>query len=550
MTNSGPSHRGRSRVLALHSLVWLALAFVGTVLCVASLLPEGGYTSSGVGRPGSVASQTIRALPADFHLLIAAQDPAGQLATPQGATMARMLLRTGLLSDGTAVAWKKLAESMRVDSDEAFEMLLGSKLVLAARIEGARLERTSWVVISELDRSTSRKLFSTLRLSAREEIRGAPVFAGERGGFRLAVVGSKRSSQSLVLSLDQAADIFEQTVRALASPEDQPGRLGATAVGGALDRHETSQVVVLYRAYDVQRRVSPEAGWERYTAFGAAQHDAGWTAQLEMGLPSDEPPPLAAWPAGAVEQVDDGQAALALVTTAGPLQLEQTRSLIAAEHWDPFARPFADLVTGRVAASLRVPKDEGGSGSGSVSVAIESNAPLAFAAAMDSFLARLLTSLREAAGLEDPVVDFQGEIPEAIRVQPLEGAGGATLTRLVGTEPTASWALCERPALKPEDGWWALGLSGPAEEWPVTPICEQVHAAHVLGGAPERLSEGIVRPARLEQWVAAIEPRTARTLLMPFDRVEEVRWALWPATNPVRLVGAVEVRVIPDEAPE
>jgi len=537
------SHAGRQRAPHARGLVWSVTL---RVVALGALLSAIAAVSTSRTRPAAADTDLVRsvlALPADCHVVIAVRNPAARLATPQGRALASMLVKTGLVTRKTVDAWELLARSLRLTPEEAFDRLFGSRLILVSRRNPERAGTTPFVLVSEIDRGDARDLLKSLRVNPRSEIRGIPWFAGERGKFKLAITGKDRSRRLLLLALDEAGPLFDDLVAGLGGGAPTT-RLGDTPIASAIDRFESSEVLALRRSPAPD---SPGRPWSRFSALGASATPEGWTARIELRPASPQAIASAGWPAGTVDRLDD-DAALALLTSVSPIELDQTRALFGADMWDPFGKPFSDLVTGRIALVVRAPTPGADPADGAVSLGIESPQPVALAAAMDRFIAGALTTLRHRSGLPEPVADFQGEHPAAVRVVGIEGDPAVTLRDLVGPSPTATWALCAAPHTPRSPAWFTAGVSGSSDEWPVRWMCDRLQTVPTNRDQPARLSEGVLRPRLLERWArwaGAMQPTALEAIFEPFllSGVAEIRWTLWPDQDAGRLLGDIDIKV-------
>lgn len=163
----------RTRTCAARS----GAAVLHALLTLAFLTPGPAIAQNGL-------PEVVSRLPAEVEFVLALDDAATLRQQIGGDPVVGWIRDTPHLTR-VADAWAALASGIGMADTEAFDLLLGRRVILAA--SGLRSGDTPrWAVLSELDEETARRLRRDLGAKPRRVLAGQHVFELEGGAFLLA----------------------------------------------------------------------------------------------------------------------------------------------------------------------------------------------------------------------------------------------------------------------------------------------------------------------------------------------------------------------------
>lgn len=317
---------------------WVRALTLG--LCASSALarqdaPQAPSAWSAASTPVDVAST----LPDSVDLVLVIDRARELRASSLGALVQEKLKASGLL-DPLSSAWSELAQQLKLGSDEAFDRLVGRRVVLATRLQGPRatgspgkeaVSDRSWAILSLVDVSTERLLFERLQAAPRGIALGHQILALERGRYELTshrVNGVNGEPQASVIVLGPSAqsELFDDLIATLATGAKTPlgqldvlqqARSGNAEKAGDARAPSPCEVLVL-AGLDVSGEASsapqplarPQAGteWSNFVVITSGRERASGRsdsrAQSEKGAPGES------WQARVVVRQESKRAAL------------------------------------------------------------------------------------------------------------------------------------------------------------------------------------------------------------------------------------------------
>jgi hypothetical protein len=213
---------------------WCATV-LSLTLCVAAM-----------ARPRQESLDLLASLPASVHAAIVIDDAAALRNSPAGHTLEKWLTTAGLLTE-TSEAWKQLAAIIDLPPAQAFDAMVGRRVVIALEFTPDPSEPGGvdmrWAVISRIEPGFENRLYERLKPAPRGVSGGRPVLTLENGRFELATTDSADTRNladdrraTAILAHASSSDLFDKLVagRHHAGPRlaDVPGfehvrRLGA-----------------------------------------------------------------------------------------------------------------------------------------------------------------------------------------------------------------------------------------------------------------------------------------------------------------------------------
>ena len=438
--------------------------------------------------------------PGDAELVVAVEDAARLRGTPIGVALTGVIRDSGLLGR-TASAWDELALRLGLGDHEAFDQLLGRRVVFVVR-PGA--SGRDWALISEVDRRTEALLRARLRPVPRRLVNRRPVYALENGAFELVTGGSSGGRASFLITprgsglLDAAAAMLLD--RAPAPPETRPGSVEALRSLGDGD------VAVLWR---------PEGGFAALSADADDELAASMisTPGLLWG-PRTCCAGYELWSAEHAEAICDG----ALLAAAGLIGSKDDQIALASAfvRGGPL-RAVIDKLEPWAGQRLAFAVREAGDGTVGIDVVAELLGDDA-SKPVDLAMTRGARELAQAGGgaFVKPPASFPDAGPTAIRTHAL-GVYGAGL---FGAQSSVAWTYARR------DGSWLVASLGPeATNSDRARLAAERTESRAADRQRPRVSVGVVRPGDL----LGLLSRNGIELPAPLRALEGIGSARWDA---------------------
>jgi len=453
-------------------------------------------------RPDSIFEAAAMA-PADADLLVVVDHAAKIRRGPAGDAW-RAIAGAALDLSQTLRAWKGLAEALDLPQQEAFDALLGQRVVVCARRTGEAAPRPmAWALLMIVEPETARRLSTRLKVAPREIVAGLPVLSLERGSFELAIKRIRRRAIVVMAPAGEAGLL--DPIAAVLSKNDRRPLIKTPAYAAFVERVNARSAAGL-----VFSRLSEVDGWA-----GAIAEPRGRTLRIrEVGRLG----PARPWPAPA--SADGwralGDDALLWFLELAPTKVAKVRTPFYADIIATLNLPddLQKLIGDRVGAVVRQAPDGGlDVAAGAQTVSVERIAPL-----LDGLMGRLSLRLSRMRGAEPGDVqppDFGGLFPGALRTVEIDGPAAGDhagpLWPLFGDDLRLIWTYQGAP--EGEGGWAVVSTDAPLLE--------------ALGRAAESQDE---KPAR-RRWltIAAARPRALVELLVNrgvplFGPLAAVRW--------------------------
>lgn len=534
--------------------------------------PRGQDAANAAASPG--AAETIGGLPEDLDLALVVDNAAQLRSTPVGAAALRFLGDSGSLKD-IQDAWTALAGQLGWSEREAFDRLLGRRVVLASRAIDQGRERR-WAILSDVSIETEQRLKERLQVAPRAIDQGHQILSVEGGRFELtshrgaarALRGGPAGGEAVTLVLAPAgrSELFDQIVSGLAGGGGGVGgarTLAKSAVLQEVAKAGPAEFLLLARLDTI---ISPAGAADPWKDFVVV---AGRRAEL-VGEERGEPG--STWQSRVLVRDTTRQAELKEIqpTTDAAFRALEPDSLLAIVQAAPLTevlgpgQPFANVLdmlplpeqarantVGSQALTIRAvePRDRI-----SCTVAMQTNDPGELARTMDGAISRGIQALEQRLGTQAPPPrDYGGLAPQAPRTVPLRMPDDSLL-RSVFTEPlVVSWCYPQSPcalggvnaatdAPKPGEaaahpgmiqgaaggnpGWWAMTVSQSRDGDAPSPSSLLARDAAALlkdgGGEVARwVCIASARPSRLEHMLPASLPdfRGVRSGMRRFDKV-------------------------------
>lgn len=483
------------------------------------------------------------ALPAQAEVALVL-DGASRIRTSlAGESIRGALADSGLLEESDR-AWEGLARVLGLRRDDAFDALLGRRVILV--MTGIRPGIASqWAVVSQVSPEIERRLRAGLGAAPRQVVGGQPILSVENGRYELASAVFKDAGASPLLKEGGPAepvalmllapaghnalfDAMLPLIQGRAAGEPFGATLQPASAHGAADGLVIARLLSADGRSDRYAAVALHAGADTWKADTIA-----WPANLWL-------PGIGAGPvAGLSRPVFDALSRDALVSVVGTLGTDgPPRELITlagtAAH---LAWPDGLDALPAGSAILTVHSGEGDSGDPfglAVSVAVQVRDVEASAKTCDRAVARSLS----AAG-RDGAADFGGFLPGAIRTAEVGVGPGRTSTIAWTFQPDAQPRIPDAP----RSGWWvmALGPTGKAPSCSISIVRRTTTALTAPDGKADprrRISLGIVRPARAVEFVlrGADIPSGPFALVRAIDSAE---WDAWIEGDTIRAESTV-----------
>lgn len=478
--------------------------------------------------------EAARYLPADLDLAVAVEDASRWRGGVLGPTLSS-LADTAARSADLDEAWGRLATTLKMTSAEAFDALIGRRVLFVQR-GGRDGVPPSWALVCEVDRGAERQLTQRLDAAPRRLEGGRAAYSLEGGRYWLAVA-PHGAGATILLGPSSAPVLFDELWP----------RLGEQ--GAALPEPRTLTDLREMRpdaqAWMLARTKRPEPDGHEW--LGVSARAQGEMVLIDASVRGKRLESCArdaqAWSRSAFDTVSSG-AMLAIAEQQGGADKETPWSLLHAA-----ARALPPI------APLRKGGGPGLFGPRAVLVLREGDDGMSFAAAVetrdvdeaakigDSSVTVAMAMLATASGRsvqpgDAATTDLGGAFPEAVRSIDvptgggLLGGGGGEPARLAWTsryaadvKPADEGELAERAEAESRPGWWIVGLGARG----VTSTADVLGAPAVPGASRAWLSLGSARPAALAERARGlglpVPPALARTLEV-MGMIDAASWAL------------------------
>ncbi|MFG0260737.1 MAG: hypothetical protein ACF8LK_10355 [Phycisphaerales bacterium JB041] len=432
-----------------------------------------------------------------------------------------VMLAAAALSRPAAVmnAWSEFAGELGMTDAEAFDLLLGQRVILVgSQLRADATEPPRWAILSELDPETERSLRSLLKAVPRRIVKGQPVLEFEHGSYLLATSNGRlvcgadgrfeNTLASTILLLAPAADreLFDQMLPLLRC--NNPERMLADVPAGRMvESWATRDAIVVWRIPDPlgsQHRFVGATfgtngdGWAidamAYPADGWAKKDAlvtipTWSPALLGTLPSD--------------------AALAMIGSRESVREARAwiEPLVGNGLPDPGGDSFEHVLGRRSMLGVWIrPGEHGADSQTELLLAMDTPDLPRLAARADAYMKETIDARLGERGRQNARVASTPPQLSDVRSLSITGEDERAFEEL----PTLSWAFVPEAASGEDAGWWLMhsfpngqSASADAEAAPGRSLQE-------IGRMPARryLHVGRVRPP---SWSAAFNLHAAET---------------------------------------
>lgn len=482
-------------------------------------------------------------------------------------------------------AWTALAGDLGMTDAEAFDLLLGQRVVVVgSELQADDEGQPRWAILSELDPETERRLRTALKAVPRRIVGGQPVLELEHGSFLLATSSGRLSCTpagtfdntpaSSIMLLAPAADraLFEQMLPLLRCNNPKQTLLDLPA-GRMVESWETRDALVVWRLADPTGSPNRFVGATFGTDAKGWRVDAiaypadGWTSNVNIaGIAKWSPALLGTLPP---------DAALAMMGSREAVREARgwIDPLLGAELPDPEVESFDRLLGRR--SMLAVWMREGADGSAAaqrepeVLIAMDTPDLARLASRADAFVEEQLLTQTAAGTTPNP---RQTVVPPAL-------SDVRSLTFTEADQPAApsprvlSWTYVPNAGAhrsSASDGWWVMHYLPDGRSPAPSPTAAQTGSLRELGALPARryLHVGSAKPSL---WSMRIRQQLVDTLATQDDNdaaingsvgvlaineillahVRSASWAVWHErdSNLLRAQVRLELRDT-DPAPE
>lgn len=501
------------------STVSRLLAALMSVLLAGAVAPA---RQADGGRAQDTASDAAATMPANAELVLVVENGRELRQTALGGALRGVFGIGGAMEDAGG-PWRGLAQQLGYEEFEAFDRLLGHRVVLVAR-GVANPETAHWALVSRVSAETSKRLRERLEISPRVIGRGQQIFSLEQGRYELTLFtpSARRinraddRSVTLVLAPTGRSELFDEVLGVLAGT-GSPTLAGLDVITRAAAMGK-AEVLLLARlggrpADDQARPHNPQ--WGDFIAVSARRTElagTGWEARVSLRERSRRGVNRAAADStdGAFEAMRPGSL-LTLVQRA-PLEsiLGATLPIDDPLNQLPWPERARELFTG--AQAIRVHgAAEGGL---AFTMAMQATDVPQLARVLDDQIAGFLSVIERqsgesaAHGLAPPAVvpQFGGMLPRATRIMSIDLAPGSPLADVPGQGLTAAWQFAAVPGCA--EGWWTLSLTAKgAAEGAAAAASRDAAAALIAGESAGQRRKWV--------WLMSARPRELDAVLPP-----------------------------------
>jgi hypothetical protein len=477
-------------------------------------------------RAGWAAQETIAeaaaAMPANSDLVLVVENGRELRQTALGGAL-RDMFGIGGAMEGAGGPWRGLAQQLGYEDLDAFDRLLGHRVVLVAR-GIANPDTARWALVSRVSADTSRRVRERLEISPRVIGKGQQIFALEQGRYELTLFtpSTRRISRAddrsvaLILAPTGRTELFDEVLVALAGAETST-LSGQDVIARAAAMGNT-EILLLARLGDrpEENRARPtHVKWGDFMAVSARRIElagTGWEARVAVRERSRRGAHRASAEStdGAFEAMRSDS--LLTVVQRAPLESILGAPLLIDDPLNhlPWPARARELFTG--AQAIRVRSDD--QGGLAFTLAMQTTDATELARALDDHIAGFLSLIEQQSGEAGAtahappaiVPQFGGMVPRAMRIMSIDLAPGNPLAGVSEKGLTAAWQFATNPGGLA--GWWTLSLAGEgAAEGRAANATRETTAALIAGeNAGQR---------RKWVWLVAARPRELDALLPP-----------------------------------
>jgi hypothetical protein len=482
--------------------------------------------------PGAARAQPLPsvldaagAIPMDADLVLVIENASDLRSTAVAAAAAGLFGADGLLGD-SRIAWRALAAELGWTEDEAFDRLLGRRVVLVAR--GIEKPDTSrWVLLSQVSMETDRRLKERLKAAPRGIAQGQQMLAIEQGryeltSFRLAEKRSKDREDdravTMLLAPAGRSELLDAMLEQRVKKQVPLRPLRGEPVFAEASKLGEPEILLLARLGD---RGVAGAAWPDFAILSASRRIiAGepmqWTVRVALRERARQQELIAAGLSSDAAFNALSPASLLAVVQMAPLATIFGHSLPFDDPLTnlPWPQRAMELFTGRQIIRVHaVTGEEPGAVPGlACTLAMQATDGRALAEVLDPSIATFFAEVERAAGQRDdttpPFPNFAGTAPHAMRSLGVELGNAGPLVGVTGSGLSAAWTF---PMCR--DGsrtWWTLAMAGAGEgSWRAPAAVRDMVAA--VGGAGKEAAGTHHRWI----WLMSARPRELEALFAP-----------------------------------
>ncbi|TVQ33680.1 MAG: hypothetical protein EA376_01490 [Phycisphaeraceae bacterium] len=482
---------------------------IGVILFAALILCA---PSSKAGACGGDLLDAAQRLPDDVDLFVIVQNAGSHRTSEAGPALAALM--QAIFSEGdTFKMWSTLAAQLGVSEEEAFDSLLGRRVAVAVR--GMWTDEPRWALLSEVDRTTERRLRRRLPVAPRQIVAGRTVHSVEKGRYELIVERAGDCNVILVAPAD-GASLFDDIAPTLDRGQRRP--LSDTEAFRELraqrvdDRRRRSDVLIYMRLPE------DEKGW-----FGGLlwRDGLGVNASL-IARQKNLPPSIEPW------RIHDWRAmsqdALLCVLERRPNLQEEAKGVDPAVFSGlPWLMPDPQLLAtlGERHAVIAHRSKLGGL---AITAGVEMRDINAGAPFGDAMMRSLVIGLSQMLGQGAWAFDFDGLFPEAMRVVSISDGEAVDLPVIGGERLELAWTYRADRAGDGKRGWMFGGVDRNV-------VARTADAVAVEPQRPDMertgswLSLGMVKPAEILEAIR----ETGLPIPAPAEALRWISYMGWQA---------------------
>ncbi|MBK7404021.1 MAG: hypothetical protein IPJ41_05180 [Phycisphaerales bacterium] len=441
-------------------------------------------------------------------------------------------------------AWSALSADLRMTGDEAFDLLLGQRVVFLASGLMPGEAQTSWALLSELDPVTERRLRVDLGAVPRRLIAGQVVLELEHGNFLMATSNGRLrcaadgrfeptpDSTILLLAPSEDREFFEALLPLLhCQPAAHP--LGDLPGGAAVRTLPSGDGVLLWRMPD------PELAPDRFIA-ASLRFDAGaWRFHAVAGPPSGwvpetDPSTITPWSPRTLATLPDAPA-FAMMGLRSVVQ--EARQVVVPMVTSPL--PGADTVSldpllgdrSLIAVWLDEAHDGGGPSVEMLSATEVKDLETVASRAREIIEAGTVPNQANWTIHEDAPIAGSTPDMQMLRLTPGPGSPASA--------PEINWAFVpEAGKLAGGRGWWLVHQGAIGDAPRATGLTGGRTGDSHDGIAPTRryLHAGVARPHALVASQGATDVGMdllpgGSVVSMLMSRIDKLEWAVWASED-------------------
>jgi len=490
-----------------------------------------------LGQDGAALEAAGR-IPADAELALVIENGTDLRRTALAAAAAGLFDAGGPLSD-SRTAWRALAAELGWAEEEAFDRLLGRRMVLIAKgIEDPNT--ATWVLMSQVSLETDRRLKEKLKAAPRGIAQGQQILAIEGGRYELTShrqggKGKQAADDGGVVTVLLApagrTRLLDGMLEQLVGAKAPPRLLREEAVHAEASKMGKPEILLLARLGGRPGEPAAEAAaWPDFMVLsasrgGGAQEAAGaghWTVHVALRERARQRHLLAAGISSDSVFRELSPSSLLTVVQMAPLATIFGRTL-------PFDDPLTNLPWPARAAELfsgkQIIRVTSTLGDGpeprpglACTLAMETTDGAALAKVLDPSIGTFFAEVERAAGQRDdmtpPFPEFAGFAPQASRILGVEIGRAGSVVGVTGSGLTVAWAFPSTG--EGTDAWWALAMSGSGEGMPrAASAVREVASAVKRGGQEEAGGKAKAGQQNRWIWLMSARPRELDEILAP-----------------------------------